>query len=181
MFLFDIGIGLLLSTAMAIYAGLEPSLWLLATGICGSILPDWDMIPHLIKKGGKLDQWAHKHRDISHYPLLIIPLATVAVGYLAGFWYGVIIATTTTAHYLADSEEIGWGVRWLYPFSRRYFAYRSVDEESKRFHAWTPKEQNKIAAKYGNPQWSKDKSRWLYDYLVFLTGIATASWWYYFH
>lgn len=181
MFLFDLGIGLLLTTAIAIYAGLEPSLWLLAAGIGGSILPDWDMIPYLVKSSGKLDQWAHKHRDISHYPLLTIPLIVILTGSLAGSCFAITVAVTMTAHYICDTDEIGWGVRWLYPFSKRYFAFRSVGNQPKRFHAWTPRQQDEAAAEYGDPEWAKNQKQWWHDYMVFLLGLTAAAWWYYSH
>lgn len=172
MFLFDLGFGLLIVVSISLTAQLEPSLSLVLTGIAGSLLPDWDMLPHLIKKRGKLDQWAHKHRDISHYPLLTVPLCGVAVGWMIGVWYGVVLAVTMTAHYLTDSFEVGWGVRWLFPFCNRYFCYRTAGQEKRRFRTWTPTQQDELAIRFGNPDWHKESKRWRFDLIVFAIGVA---------
>lgn len=177
MFLFDLGLGLLVVVAISLIAQLEPSLSLVLTGLAGSLLPDWDILPHLIQKRGKLDQWAHKHRDISHYPLITILLCGIAIGWMLGVWYGIILAVTMAAHYLADSCEVGWGIRWLFPFNRRYFCYRTAGNEKKRFRAWTPVEQDEMAAKHGDPDWHKESKRWRFDLIVFVIGVSITILW----
>ena len=89
-----------------------------------------------------------------------------------------LIVITMIAHYLTDSFNVGWGIRWLYPFSNRYFAYRSIDGKIKQFHAWTPAEQNEIAAQLGNPNWAKEIKRWNSDITILSVAIVVTVLWY---
>ncbi len=178
MILLDIGFGLLVTAAVGLLGHYEPSLQLVLVGVAASVLPDWDMILYLMLKG-KLDKWAHKHCDISHYPLLVIPIASMATGYWLGFEYGVVVSLATFIHYLNDSLAVGWGIRWLFPIDWRYFAYRSIGDKPPRLHAWHRREQDAIAKLYGDSHWVKRKKQWWLDATILAGGVlAIVAWMY---
>src|SRR3989344_6883374 len=177
MFLTDIGIGLLVAIVVCKIGGVDPSAQYLCTGIFGSLLPDIDMLIYRLQ-GGKMDKWAHKHRDISHYPLITVPILAGVAYYFYGIWHCVILAIAMSCHYRHDIPEPGWGIRLFYPFSKKYIAYRSRDGiEAPQWYAWTAKEQDEIANEYGNDKWVKDWTFWVPSLAVLTVGIISAFFW----
>ena len=178
MYPFDIGMGLVLTAIIGGLAGLPPSLSLTLTGLAGAVFPDWDMPTYLVIFRGKLDQWAHRHRDISHYPFLTVPACGLIMGYVCGVWYGVLVAVTMTAHYLRDVLEPGWGIRLFWPFYRKYIFYGSVEGQPRRLHFWTAKEQDRMASHFGNPRWASERKYRPVDAIVLIGGILATVIWY---
>ncbi|OGY37215.1 MAG: hypothetical protein A3E36_01295 [Candidatus Andersenbacteria bacterium RIFCSPHIGHO2_12_FULL_45_11b] len=177
MFLLDIAFGLFVAVIASLVCGFEPSIWLIIAGVAGAILPDWDMALYLLL-GGKLDQFAHRHRDISHYPMITIPIAIVAVSHFCGQEYATVVAIAMLCHYFGDSFSIGWGIQWLGPIVPLYFAYRAVGADVPRFFAWTQKEQDHVASLFGDPQWATQKKRWEYDAILLIVVLAITVFWY---
>ena len=180
MFLFDLGLGLILSVLTGFTLGREFSVLFLVVGIVSSIIPDWDMIPHLIIKRGKLDEWAHKHRDISHYPLLTIPVFSLISYFSFGPHYAVLTGIVIFVHYILDTFGIGWGVKWLWPFSSRYFSYDKTIRKDKRWFAWTKKEQDEMVKNHGNPEWASNKKQIKLDVIVLVVGLVATLFWIFF-
>lgn len=179
MFLFDIGMGLAIASLIGLLTRNEFSVDYLFVGVFGSLVPDVDMIIYLLK-GNKLDKWAHRHRDISHYPFITVPILAAIAYYFFGLWRCIIQAIAMACHYLHDIPEPGWGIRLFYPISKEYIAYRSRDGiEPPQWYAWTKKEQDALATLYGDDHWIKNKSFWTHDLGMFFLGVTMANVWMY--
>lgn len=180
MILFDIARGLIITMAFSILYGWEPSLQLLVTGVVASILPDFDLLIYVACRG-TMGKWAHKHRDISHYPLIVLPMCIAAFWYFFGIRHSIFIATCVLGNYVFDSGDIGWGIRWLWPIpyiGNRYFAYKSIGGESAKFHFWTYEEQRAIADQHGKETWVSDSSMWQRDGIFLASAFYLTMFWY---
>jgi hypothetical protein len=154
--LVDIIIGLLLSAVISgVTSHTVPSLSLIILGVIGALLPDIDFIIWVIKQRGVINEWAHKHRDILHYPLLLIPAAFGMTLYFFGQPEAWLVSLGTLAHFIHDTMGIGGGIRWLWPFDNRFY-YLEQAKQSWKLHKWTPQEQDAIARQRGNPNWIRD-------------------------
>lgn len=82
-------------------------------------LPDIDAIPYfLLRKRFKLVS-----HHLIHYPLILIPLGTIALLALCSALYlPLLYALSVTGHFIHDSASVT-GIKWLAPFSPRN-AYR---------------------------------------------------------
>lgn len=180
MILFDIARGLLITMFFSIIGGWNPSLQLLVTGVLASILPDFDLLIHIVC-GRPMKKWAHLHRDISHYPLIILPICMTVCWYYFGLWFGIFIATCVLGNYVYDSGEIGWGVQWFWPLpiiGKYYIAYKSIDGKPAQVHFWTYEQQRSITNRLGKENWISDSSSWSNECL-FIVVVSIITWlWY---
>jgi len=93
----------------------------LALAIFFAFLPDIDFIPFIFfrKKFGMLS-----HQFI-HYPLILLPLG-FPIAFISGGWYLVALYLAgVTGHFINDTTDNLGGIKWLWPFSSHYFAFRS--------------------------------------------------------
>jgi hypothetical protein len=136
--------------------GVEPSYWLLLFTLASTLLMDLDMVIYYFRRRGVLNQYAHEHRDLSHHP---IPFS---IGMGAIWWcvlgkeYALLWVTGSTFHFLNDTFNGGWGVKWLSPFCSWYFtmaAYSPVKIIKTKEH------QRKMASLFGDPEWAKKKTK----------------------
>lgn len=151
----DISVGLLLGVIVNFFT-VNNSLALIIFGGVFAIIADIDFIIYLSKNNWKVDEFAHEHRDLLHNPIIFSFLGGVILFVFLGWSWGLLWVLATSYHFLHDTIESGWGIRWLYPFSKKYFTLapyspKSVIEDKK--------EQRHIAAKYGNPNWLKEETR----------------------
>ncbi len=108
--------------------------WLLAIGVAASFAPDLDMFLVFKKEGGLIHTGAKgNHRDsLSHVPLawLALGVAVAAIGQ-NDFWRtaGDLLVIGSWSHFLLDSTDVG--VRWLYPFDKRFFAFKNAGRPEK--------------------------------------------------
>jgi len=166
-------IGLLSAFLIAFFSKTDHS-WQLYVGciIC-STWPDFDSLLHLIvlrfKKGAwrgawqqATGKWAHEHRNILHIPLLV-PFVSVAIAILSPFWSLMFLVISMT-HFIMDSFGIGWGIRWLYPFSKKNYKFfynkTGVFDTSSPIVSWTPDELCETVEEQGDPNWLKKKRSW---------------------
>lgn len=94
--------------------------WSYSLGIFLALVPDVDVILQKLTRG-KIDS---KHREITHYPMFVVPAAFLFVGLLGSllgssplFW-GTLAGSCLVAHFLHDSigEANRWGIKWLAPY-----------------------------------------------------------------
>jgi len=178
----DIGVGILIAILVSKIFALPLTLFLVFIGIVFSLLVDIDFIFHL-KKGGNTKN-AHRHRDILHHPLIYIPLGMLLLSFYS-LAYSVLFGLILFIHFLHDSIGIGWGVQWLYPFSKNHYTffyrYQPKNKEKlpkKLLYVWKDNEIDMLAKKYGDEEWIKNiYLKWhpyaIVEFLVFVIAILT--------
>ncbi len=116
--LLDIGVGILSSVFLSRSFGIALNPLFLGAGIVFSLLPDVDFLIAFRKNAAK----SHEHRDILHYPLLFIPIGA-AILFFFNYQLAMLFIITALLHFLHDSIGLGWGIPWLYPFSKNHYAF----------------------------------------------------------
>lgn len=155
----DIAIGILFGLGIPAAFGEPVSLVMVFIGVAFALLPDLDAVLEFIIRKGKVSGTSQTiHREWLHYPLTYIPLA-VLIYLLAGPVWGVLFAACITAHFLHDSIGIGWGIKWLAPFTQNAYKLFVTDPDTSRFHViktWQPKELAKVIKTHGDPDWIRN-------------------------
>jgi LexA-binding, inner membrane-associated putative hydrolase len=156
--LLDIGVGILASIFLSHLFGAAVSPLFLSAGVLFSLLPDLDF---LLTFNKNVTAKAHEHRDLLHYPLLFIPVGATIL-FFFDHRLAALFIVTTFLHFLHDSIGLGWGVPWLYPFSRNHYAFFYQYDiarntlPQKKFYAWSETEVNRLASQYGDKHWIKN-------------------------
>ena len=118
----------------AILAAAKPALAppqlrsLLLWGVFFSFAPDLDFFYAFAKKRSlTITGTDVNHRDYwTHRPMLWLGASLLFAAFAASpywRWFGVMMLAGSWSHFLLDS--IRTGVRWLWPFSRRFFALQA--------------------------------------------------------
>lgn len=147
----DIAVGMMIGFVTSLVTG-ENYFSLMLFGVFATLAPDIDFIVWLIRHHWKVDQFAHEHRDLLHRPLFFSLGGGIFIGLISPV-YGVVWFLGTTAHFIHDTFDGGWGIQWLHPFSVRYYTLASYSPK-RSFKDKT--EQRAIAAEYGNPRWLEE-------------------------
>ena len=158
--LLDIGVGILLGVLFDGWTeGLSIST-LVLFGAFSALSPDIDFIFHL-SKGGRF-QNAERHRELLHNPLIFIPLGA-GITYLFEPQLAGLFAAGALSHMIHDSIGIGWGVRWLWPFTNNNYAlgYRvrtgnHAKLPRQAFFVWPNEEIDELSKNFGDPDWFKN-------------------------
>ena len=154
----DIGIGILLTLGLSRWLGLELTNQLLLMGIGFALLPDADVFVELWQRRGKLGGKIQGfHRTFTHYPLMYLPLVLAVFIKAGGFW-ALFLGLGALAHLLHDSVGTGWGIKWLWPFSKeryKFFADKRGQFSTSRVVSWLPGEWEAAVSRYGDPEWFK--------------------------
>lgn len=154
----DVGVGIFGAMLFSRIMAIPLTLPIVFAGIIFVLLPDVDFAIYFWRTK-KIDELAHEHRDILHKPIPYI-----VVGFLlAAIWsvpVALFFAALAILHFLHDSisEQSGWGIAWLYPFSKKYYKFFSGTDGkwSRRFIvSWTLSEQREAAKKFGDRHWVK--------------------------
>lgn len=106
----DIGIGILLALGVSELYGVPLTLLLVLFGIGAALLPDIDIVT------AAFGRW--RHREITHYPLLYLPLFILAFVFLP-LPFATLFTLGVLAHFVHDTIGTGWGIAWLWPFTPR--------------------------------------------------------------
>jgi len=154
----DIGIGILLSIWTSWFFHVDLMFTLILMGIIFALLPDIDFFIELIKHdsvGGKV---IREHRELTHFPIIYIPVAILVYPIFGAMWVA-LFSLAILAHFLHDSVGIGWGIKWFWPLSKK--AYKFFSEKDGKFSrrlvvSWRPEELTKVAADYGDPNWIRN-------------------------
>ena len=171
----DIGIGIFAAIIVSKLFGAELSPLFVAISIAIALLPDIDFIYTLLRKGPRDTHAIIRHRDLLHYPLIYLPVGA-AIAFLFGPQWTVLFLLTSAGHFLHDSIGLGWGIPWLWPFTRRNytFFYRYTIPQ-KRFpsqvvYRWERSNIDRLIDEYRDPNWLKNIYFKLHP--VFATEIA---------
>jgi len=172
----DIGLGFLVAIVITKLTMLPLDVNVLMFAVIFSVLPDFDFPLHLAKKGQK--ELHHEHRDLFHNPLIFLPIGFLLISFI-NINMALLFFFCVLFHFIHDSIGMGWGVRWLYPFSKRYYKFFSKKDGkmSKNFlSSWAPQEQREVALQFGDPDWLKKYLRGsphlLLELLVFIISLA---------
>lgn len=136
--LLDIGFGILGAMAYAAAQAAALDLRLILISIAFALLPDLDFIFQGLRRGGFSEVDA-THRDLIHNPIIYV-LAGSALVALWDIGFVPLFTILSLLHFLHDSVGIGWGVRWFYPFSKRYYKFFSEYDGSWSWNfltSWT--------------------------------------------
>ncbi len=106
---------------------------LLAWGAFWGFAPDLDLIFPFIKlRTWKLNTKISHRRVWTHAPLVWL-LAGLGVYFFGPTpyvkYFGLIIWLASWSHFLGDSIE--YGIMWLWPFSKKQFAFHKVPDEDR--------------------------------------------------
>lgn len=145
----DIAFGIMASLGIGGFFFETVPYWYVILGVFFVLLPDvdglvWLFIPSVRKK------WHEIHRTYTGYPLLYIPLGII-IFVLFGKAIGLLFVFCIVFHHIHDTFFLGWGVMWLWPFSKRkwkFFPDRNGYITSTPIISWLPNEEEKIK------QWS---------------------------
>jgi len=153
----DIALGIFGVLAFTKIEGVNLSLILIIVGILFALLPDIDFVFYSIN-GKKSNAQTHTHRELLHHPLIFIPAGFIGAVILLDLQLAILFAILSFLHFIHDSVGIGWGIQWLYPFSKKFYKFFSdeTNELSTRFMiSRTPEEQQIAVKKYGRDDWIK--------------------------
>lgn len=147
----DIGIGIVIAVLAAKIFGLEVTKWLVLGAVVLALLPDADFIVSLFKQTNLPGKWDYLHRDLFHVPLLYIPIGAIIAWQFGKEWVFIFIMASLW-HFVHDTILLGWGVKWLYPFSNKNFIVYQGD-----MHKWflwiSPSELAELVKEYGKDNW----------------------------
>ena len=168
----DIGIGIFAAIVVSKLFSLELTPLLVGLGIGFALLPDIDFIYSLARNGHSNHRAVAKHRDIIHYPLIYLPLgALLALPF--GFQWSLLFLLASFGHFLHDSIGIGWGIPWLWPFTKKNysFLYRYSPPGKKLplrlVYRWKRNELDELIDKYGDPDWFRNIYLKLHPFFIF--------------
>lgn len=117
----DIGVGIMVAIFTSHLFDIDLSFLLVAVSILFALLPDADFLCLYFKKHDT--KYDHEHRDVFHYPLLYLSLGTVLIALFFGKIWAIMFFITSLLHFIHDSIAIGWGIKWLFPFSKNNYAF----------------------------------------------------------
>lgn len=157
----DIKLGLVWAFLVAIYFGkvITPE-WLMM-GIVFALLPDLDFWLEYIKRGTVGGKVIDLHRTLLHAPLTYIPIALFIGTYFGPAWM-TLFALGVFGHHIHDSVGMGYGVRWLWPFSTHWYKFFSGKDGEIHYDfnhflvSWTEEEMQELVHERGNDTWLKE-------------------------
>lgn len=104
--------------------------------------------------------------------------------------FGLFISSCLTAHLLHDSIGIGWGVRWLYPFTTdSYTFFYHVNDTAgndrikpRVLYRWRERDLDDLVERFGDPHWVRHIYLRLHPYsliewAVLILGLMTYVQW----
>ena len=157
---FDIGVGILVAIAAGLILDVDLSFWMVSWSIFFAVSPDIDFLYFFSRRGDtKRD---HNHRDLIHYPILYLPIGTIIIWLIFGKIWGIIFLISSFLHFVHDSIGIGWGIKWLYPFSKKNYAFLYLYSGKvkkglrKIVFSFDRESMNRNVEKHGDPNWVKN-------------------------
>lgn len=186
----DIGLGLLVAVLVSHLFGAPVTWGLAAFCVVMALLPDIDFLIEHYKHGSVGGTVVREHRELIHFPAIYLPIA-LAIGIMFGALWGVAFALCLLAHFLHDTVGIGWGIKWLWPLSRRN--YKLLVDMDAHMHgpiallrSWTDEEVARIATVHGIDGWVEKLylkpfpirvPMWMFwfmvlEWVVFFVGVA---------
>jgi len=150
----DIAAGIALALLVAHVFGFFASPLFILAGIACALFPD---IYTILSRNSALRRVIGEHRSAIHYPLpyiVILPIVWLVFGNAP-----VLLFSLGVFYHLAhDTFFLGYGIKWLWPFSERSFSF--FHDKDGRITSdiliWEPKDDARIRAIYQSPHWIRD-------------------------
>lgn len=157
-FLFDIIAGIGLTHVVGLLFGFDPSVVHVLVGIAFALLPDLDFIYHYLRTSqvGAYKGHVEDHRDGLHYPLLYIPAGSMLILFFTQDTWALLFCLCSLSHFLHDSMGIGWGIKWLFPFTSKnykFFCEKDGTLSTRLVVSWTRSELKEIISIKGDKNW----------------------------
>ncbi|MEK7481921.1 MAG: metal-dependent hydrolase [Patescibacteria group bacterium] len=177
----DIGFGIFSAIFISSIFKIELNFLVFIIAVIFALLPDIDFLFYLIKnKSGEED---YRHRDISHYPLIFIPIGMIALLFFGKEW-SLLFSVSSFLHFVHDSIGIGWGIKWLYPFSTNNFAFlylysgKEKNGLKKLIFSFNEKDLGFYAKEHGDADWVKNiYEKWhpifIIEFLIFIIAVVS--------
>ncbi len=156
----DFGLGILAAIISCIIFSVDLTIGLLIFSVLVAVLPDVDFLYFYPKREDT--KYDHIHRNFIHYPLLYLPLGVLITFIFFGSVWAVAFFLSSLFHFIHDSIGIGWGIKWLYPFSKKNYAFfylysrRRKKGLRKLIFSFDDEEQKRCVRKHGDPNWVKN-------------------------
>lgn len=151
----ELSLGVLAGIITIFFFGVSSnSIFVIICGALSAIAVDLDAIIYKFWYGHRFDQFAHEHRDLFHYPIIVCGLGSIVVAAIINVEFGFTWFLATLFHFVHDTLEGGWGIQWFFPFWNKYIALKQ-DEYSPK-NIMNKEEQREIASRYGNPEWMSE-------------------------
>lgn len=125
--------------------------------------PDFDYLYYLSRYGVRPAKFSHEHRQALTHSLLPHIILIVIILLVWGVFWGLLYFLAILAHLILDSVHSPWGIRWLWPFSSRYY---SLGLRSG-LTSFSKKELDEITAKRSNRLWVDRFIEWDNPYFIF--------------
>lgn len=126
----DMSAGIIIAHALCKLFSVSPSMLIYGSAALIALAPDISILGQLIS--GKKSLNSH-HRELTHYPLLIIPVFAM-IAWFSLFW-AALVGLCLLAHFLDDTADPG-GVKWLAPFTQRSFQILTVERGPLKLKDW---------------------------------------------
>lgn len=176
----DIALGIFSVIFISWFFHINPDFWVFLFAIIFTLLPDADFLFFYPKRGDTKEDY--KHRDIIHYPLIYLPIGTSIIWLIFGKAWSLLFLVASFLHFVHDSIGIGWGIKWLYPFSRNNYAFfylysKKIKKGLRKFvFSFSEKELPNYVKEHGDADWVKNiYYKWhpiaVAEFLVFLMSI----------
>jgi len=151
----DIGLGFLIAVFVSHFFHFEPSMLFIVFCVCAALLPDIDFIAELLIHKDIAGKEIRVHREMLHYPITYIPLIILAY-LIVGPQWGIALGLGILTHFLHDSIGIGFGIAWIWPFSKRnykFFAAPNGYISWNLLQSWAHSDLGKLARDWGIDDW----------------------------
>jgi hypothetical protein len=176
----DIGVGILMAILVSAVFHIKLTVLLIFLAILFALGPDLDFIYLYFKKHDARDDY--KHRDIIHFPLLYLPVGTALIFLLFGKIWATLFFMSSFLHFIHDSIAVGWGIKWLFPFSKNNIAFFYLYSRKLKYGLRQPmmvfneKELPEIVAEHGDSNWVRNiYHKWhpiaIVEFLVFVISL----------
>lgn len=101
-----------------------------------ALSPDVDLL-YMALRERRL--YGDHHQNLTHRPVLIIPLAGVAGFLIGGPFWGIAASLCLFWHFIHDTEGLGGpgasGMAWFWPFSKKYISPKGMTNPERALAA----------------------------------------------
>jgi membrane-bound metal-dependent hydrolase YbcI (DUF457 family) len=158
----DTALGILATFLVAYLYHISPTPLLFAVGVISAHLPDADSFldPHFWRRGyvAAYADNPYDHRETLHKPLLwVLGIGTLYVFMSSLHAYIVLVGLGVMLHFIHDTVGTGWGIPWLWPFTRtRYKLFATKENKALSFQlltSWKRDELTEYIRRYGIENW----------------------------